>query len=508
MTIQSDLTQAQTLITSALSQLAVGTTTSTLISDPIIVKNGDNLQTAIDAAAVSGQDILINPGSYQGPFILRARAVGSRIITIKPNVDISQLQMNRPTSSPVTIIPASNIGIGTDKGSYGYILQSIGVSSPGVNGTMIQIDCGSSATSPGTLADIPSYISILSCFLDGGNACKRGILGNGGNIILQDSTVKGVMKTGQDTQAFSAAKCPGPFLIQNNFLSASGETIIFGGDDPNISGMIPSNIIVRGNYVTKDMAWRTVKGSVKNVIEFKNANHFLVENNIFENSWIDEQSGFIFELTVRNQNGGAPWSTISNGEIRYNVLRHGYQGWNILGLDDISHVTGGPTNISVPMNNVDIHDNYAYDIGNAAFADVQGTRIGVSINNGPVGLTYDHNVILGPLSEFLALNLGKANRPSQSLKMTNSILPEGNYGIAGSAWALAVDAASVFDYNMIIQGTSGRKIVYPGLNNVVIPTMPMTLPFTPPSFITNDRLPIGVLISDLQSRIPEFDPTK
>jgi len=506
LTIQSDLTQAQVLITSALSQLPA--TNNPPPSTVITVKNGDNLQAAIDLAAKSNQDILIDPGSYAGPFFTRARPLGSKIITIRPNVDVSQLQMNRPTSSPVTIVPTGNLGIGTDKGSNGYCFQSIGISSPGINGTMVQIDCGSSTASPGTLDDIPDSISLIACFLDGGNACKRGILGNGGNIILKDSTIKGVMKTGQDTQAFSAAKGPGPFLIQNNFLSASGETIIFGGDDPNIPGMIPSNIIIRGNYVTKDLAWRIIKGSVKNVIEFKNANKFLVENNIFENSWVDEQSGFIFELTVRNQNGTAPWSTISNGEIRYNVLRHGYQGFNVLGQDDISHVSGGPTNTSIPMNNVNIHHNYAYDIGNPAFADVQGTRIGVSINNGPIGLTYDHNVILGPLSEFLALSLGKANRSSQSLKITNSILPEGNYGIAGSSFISAVDAASVFDYNMIIQGTSGRKIVYPGLNNAVIPNMPMTLPFTPPSFKTNDGTPIGVLVSDLQSRIPEFDPTK
>ena len=40
---------------------------------------------------------------------------------------------------------------------------------------------------------------------------------------------------------------PGPFLIENNYLEAAGENVMFGGSDPSIANLVPSNITIRRN---------------------------------------------------------------------------------------------------------------------------------------------------------------------------------------------------------------------------------------------------------------------
>jgi len=504
--VRSYLTQAQSAIASAIAALPADSTVPPPVP-PIHVTAGQNLQTALDAAAISGQNIVIDdPGTYVGG-ILRGRDPNSAPIDITQSVTPPMPAGTRiATAPPVFIAPVAgtNTNIATAKGAHGYVFRGLGFSSPGIYGQMIALETGAT-----TDADFPDTIAIQGCWLDGGNACKRGIQGNAKNLVVMDSKIFGVMKIGQDTQAIGIATGPGPFLIQNNYLSAGSETMIVGGDDPLIQGLIPSNGIVRGNYFTKDMAWITTKQVAKNAFELKNADNWIIEHNIFENSWIDEQSGWLIQFTVRNQGGKAPWSTVSNIEFGFNVCRRGYCGINLLGLDDDTPKDSTVVYPSVRMNNINIHDILFYDLGRADFGS--GTKFGIGLNNGINNLTMKNLTMLGPVSEMLALTLGKSNTPSNNAQILNSIFFEGNYGIMSSAlttpgtasWQAGVDAASVFDYNMIIAG-GVRKIPYPGANTKVVPTMPMTLPFTPPAMLGNDGNQVGVDIAKLQSLIPEF----
>ena len=77
-----------------------------------------------------------------------------------------------------------------------------------------------------------------------------------------------------------------------------------------------------------------INWSVKNLFELKNAQRVLVEGNIFEHNWPHSQNGFSILFTVRNQDGGAPWSTIEDVTFSNNLVRHVAGGINILGRDD------------------------------------------------------------------------------------------------------------------------------------------------------------------------------
>jgi hypothetical protein len=113
----------------------------------------------------------------------------------------------------------------------------------------------------------------------------------------------------------------------------------------------------------------------------------------------------------------------------------------------------------------------------------------------------------------MALSLGKSKTASTGAQVTNTVFPEGNYGImtdtlnvAGgtAAWLACVDAASVFDYNLILKTQTDRKVPYPGAHTTVVSGLALTLPFTPPAFTTADGSTVGV---DL-SRLPAFDPAQ
>ncbi len=57
-----------------------------------------------------------------------------------------------------------------------------------------------------------------------------------------------------DAQAIAGFNGPGPFKISNNYLGGDTENILFGGADPRISNLIPSDIEITRNVFTKPSA--------------------------------------------------------------------------------------------------------------------------------------------------------------------------------------------------------------------------------------------------------------
>src|SRR5205823_4255769 len=140
---------------------------------------------------------------------------------------------------------------------------------------------------------------------------------NGKSLAVIDSYLADFKEVGADSQAVLGVNGPGPFKIVNNHLESAGENVMFGGGDPAIHDLVPSDIEIRHNYFFKPLSWRKgdpsyagTQWSIKNLFELKNARRVLVEGNILENIWLADQAGFALQLTVRNQYGRAPWSTI------------------------------------------------------------------------------------------------------------------------------------------------------------------------------------------------------
>ena len=128
----------------------------------------------------------------------------------------------------------------------------------------------------------------------------------------------------------------GPYLIQDNFLEASGEAILFGGGPATKT---PTDVQIIGNHFWKP--WQWMKGNspyvggkdghafiVKNHIELKNAVRVLIEGNLLENTWGGfSQTGYGILLTPKNQHypdgsDVCPICQVTDVTIRYVHISH------------------------------------------------------------------------------------------------------------------------------------------------------------------------------------------
>ena len=185
-----------------------------------------------------------------------------------------------------------------------------------------------------------------------------------GNTAIIDSYVTGIKDVGRtsDTQAVLITANPGPILIRNNFLRASGENIMTGGGGTPSAGLVPSDLTIQLNTIDKDPAWCcTLQWLQKTLLELKCSNRVLIEANDFLNMPWDD-GGNTFRLTVRgnsgSQPGGDPWCETSDITIRYNLAANVTNFINSYGSDD-----GGPGFQSKHSKRWYIHDNLIYGLG-------------------------------------------------------------------------------------------------------------------------------------------------
>ena len=443
-------------ITTAVSSIraALGTTTTTTTSI-IAVKAGENLQTYIDHAP-PGATLSIAPGVYDG-ITLRT---GVKNLTIQTAVTLPPSRVGPMNLGDLVQLKPTAAGrcIATEAGAVGYTL--IGIACLPGDPTVAMVELGDdNATDP---AAQPDQIVFDRCLLVANSATggRRGIAANTRSLMVKGCYIAGFWATA-DAQAICGWNGPGPFTILDSYLESSGENVMFGGADARSEALMPAHLVLRGCYLSKPLAWQGASGhTVKDVFELKAMRSALVEANIMENSWVSGQTGFLIQLTPRNQSGTAPWSNVTDVTIRHNVLRHAAGAVNLLGTDNL-HSSG-------VMTGVTITDNLIYDINPAQFG-TNGRLF--QIVAGPQQVIISNNTCVGAgLNSFLSLS----GTPAAQLQVTGNVFPEGSYGIAGSGatpgtpgWAAFTTSDSVFTGNLIAKGTSGRTINYPGTGNVV-----------------------------------------
>jgi hypothetical protein len=185
-------------------------------------------------------------------------------------------------------------------------------------------------------AIVDSYFSDLHCISMHGSCTDAQAINGGGGSLAS-----------------------GPYKIDNNFLEASAESILFGGSPGTIT---PTDIEIRYNHLFKPLIWQPgavgfVGGYtgdpyiVKNHFELKNARRVLFEGNLLEDVWGGfTQSGFSVVLTPKTQNGGCMPCQVTDITIRYNKIRNVGGGFDIANVED---KTGG---YAVAGERYSIHD--------------------------------------------------------------------------------------------------------------------------------------------------------
>jgi FG-GAP-like repeat len=393
----------------------------------ISVPAGGDLQAALNNAQ-PGDTIVLEPGAtYVGNFILPSKG-GSSFITVSTSPaglpgDGARISPAHAASLAKLRSPSNGgSAVQTAPGAHHWRLVLLEFLSADGAGDIITLGDGSSAQS--SLSPVPHDLVVDRCYIHGepGLPQKRGIALNSASTTVTGSYIADIKAVGQDSQAICGWNGPGPFTITNNYLEAAGENIMFGGADPSIPNLVPSDITIANNAIAKQLAWRSSAWSVKNLLELKNARRVSIQGNTFDYNWQAAQSGFAILFTVRNQDGACPWCQVEQVTFANNVLRHSGSGINILGSDDILNRPSLRTNHITIFNNL--------------FVDLDGQNWGgngyfLQLVNGPQDVTVDHNTIIQDHS-FGILNLDLA--PAPRFTFTNNLARHSQYGIIGSGY--------------------------------------------------------------------------
>jgi len=429
----------------------------------IAVPAGGNLQAALDAAQ-PGDVITLQAGAtYQGPFTLPNKA-GAGWITVRTSAPDSSLPApgTRATPAYAAVMPkvvvGDNVGGAIRTAAGAHHFRFIGLEIKPLAGalvySLIELGTGSETSE----APLPHDIVIDRCYVHGnpGEASGRGVALNGKSLAVIDSSLADFKDQDFDTQAIMGWNGPGPFKIVNNYLEAAGENVMFGGGDPAIANLVPSDIEIRGNHFFKPTSWRGVWAAVKNLFELKNARRVLIEGNIFENIWLAAQGGFAMQLTVRNQDGTAPWSTIEDVTIRKNIVRHASAGVNILAADD--------PNPSQTMKRVLLQDNLFDDITGSTWGGPGRLFQILGWAAGSTDLVIEHNT--GVQTENLNYSDGLAHL---GFIYRNNLTPRGGdgYGFIGAGAAEGLPTLTVyFPLAVFLRNViaGGNALLYPPAN--------------------------------------------
>jgi len=229
----------------------------------IFVAEGSDLQAALDAAK-PGDTVLLEEGAeFVGNFVLPMKT-GDQWITLRSSAPDTVLPPTgvrvKPSNAPLLArlrSPNGDAALRTAAGAHHWNVRYLefGAGFQG-NGDILQIGDGSSAQN--SLDKVPHHITLDHLYVHGDPVWgqKRGIALNAASVVIRDSHISDCKGVGQDTQAIGGWNGPGPYTIENNFLEAAGENVMFGGADPAIANLVPTNITFRRNYVSRPLAWR------------------------------------------------------------------------------------------------------------------------------------------------------------------------------------------------------------------------------------------------------------
>jgi hypothetical protein len=153
------------------------------------------------------------------------------------------------------------------------------------------------------------------------------------------------------------------------------------------------------------------RAAIKGSFELKNAKRVVVEGNLIESEILTTA----IVLTVRNQGGKAPWSTIEDVEIKNNIIRHASTGINILGSDNEHR--------SQEAKHIRIANNLLLDI---VVNDPNNIPYFLQTNGGQ-SITVEHNTV--QQDGNIITGYGS---PTRSFVFRDNIVQFNNYGIVCS----------------------------------------------------------------------------
>lgn len=296
-----------------------------------------------------------------------------------------------------------------------------------------------------TLSSVPQNILLDHVLVYGTTNANttRCLALNSGVTVVVHSWFSGCHADGFDAQAIATWNGPGGWLIEDNYIEASGENFIAGGADAGIPGLIPCDITFRRNHFYKPVAWKGTRWEVKNLFELKNACRVMVEANVFQHSWPAAQEGWAFILASINQGGttAGSYATVKDVIVRWNTV------------DDANHaIAVAPANNyagagATPAKNISVVGNRWTNIAQKMFL----------VNGGMSGVTFSGNTS-GPANTFFQIGSQSTADRFPSLSVTNNRAGPATYALNSPG---GDNAAMFAAYGIPLSSFAGNCIARP-----------------------------------------------
>jgi hypothetical protein len=238
----------------------------------------------------------------------------------------------------------------------------------------------------------------------------------------------------------------GTWKIENNFLEASAENILFGGSGGTT---VPTDITVRHNHMFKPLIWMPGQPGfvgavtdptkcanyhqpgrcpfvVKNLFELKNAQRVLLEGNVLENTWAGfSQYATAIPLQALNQPGSNnPNTTVADVTIRFNRIAHAANAFsaNIVCLScSVNPAFTG--RISVHDDIFDDLNASFYGLGDVEVNTAKPFQISQCPTCNPVrSVAINHVTVLMATPKTFMVIGDTSQVPIQDVNVTNSIV--------------------------------------------------------------------------------------
>lgn len=458
------------------AQLPIATVTSSMAQTPapgaiITVNAGDDLQAALNAAQC-GNTIQLQAGAtFTGIFKFPARSCDNNhwiiVRTSSPDSALPaegqrltpcyaavaslpgrpQYTCNNPQNVLAKLVDSGLIGpVIFQTGANHYRLIGLELTRPtGTRGAVTLI-----SVAPGGTA---SYIVLDRSWVHGTTQDESRVgfeLSGTNNVAVVNSyfndfhctAISGTCSEAHAVHGGSGNYQDGTFKIEDNFLEASAQAILFGGAAATTT---PTDITIRFNHFFKP--WQWMKGNspfqggvtgnpfiVRHHLEFKNAIRVLIEDNLLENVWGGfGETGDAILLTPKSQHiksGGnvCPICQVTDVTLRYMHIIHASGGIVIATALSGNGRNGAPAMAGARFS---IHDVVMDDINRQYVGGGWLFSVGNAWPTNPLNtITIDH--ITGfPDSNggVLLLKNQISNPPMYGFVFTNSLVSAGRYPV-------------------------------------------------------------------------------
>jgi hypothetical protein len=408
----------------------------------VFLRQGDDLQAALDSARRGDQIVLASGSTFAGGFILR-RKDDAGWITIRSETEPSA-RGQRP--NPTSFLRSAHLRTMRNG-------EPVLTAEPGANGYWIsgvEIAAASSVTSLGALvfispangraSDVPSRIVIERSYVHGHPQLdmRRCVFFDASNSAVNDSWISECHSRGFDSQGILVITSPGHLLFRNNFISGAGENLLIGGGAPNVAGMLPEDIEIVGNHFFKPLEWQRDGWLVKNSIEVKIGRRIDIRDNYLENNWVHGQIGFAVVLKASNQNDGSPWVRTSDITFRRNILSGSAAGINLFEDGPV-----GLTRIAILANQFDRIGLQTLG-GVGRMLQIIGRVDEVEVRHNT--MVFDQN---GSVKNSAITIDGKGG---QNLTVSNNIFDGGEYGFFRGGGRMGIAAIQEYSPNGVAVG--------------------------------------------------------